>query len=457
MVGRGERHGPELATAFRWLSALIALPTVAYAGQPFFLSALGALKGRRLNMDVPISLAIILATGMSLYQTMRGSEQVYFDAAVSLLFFLLVGRFLDETLARACAGRGAKSAQPAKRHRHNHRARRHARPSAGACALPGRSAPGRDRRAGRRRRRGAGGEGTGRSKPDHRRDGAAHRAGVAHEIYAGTLNLTGPLEIEVRAADSATLLAEISRLMLAAEQGKARYRRLADRAAAIYAPAVHGLGLATFLGWLLIGASWQTALTYAIAVLIITCPCALALAVPAVQIAAASRLFRRRIIVKTADGLERIADTDMVVFDKTGTLTFGRPELIHDDRISDAYAGGCRRARRRKQPPLRSRNRCRGGEAVGARGAGARRGGAFQAAVSGALSPRVRNDLGRPSGAGSSSEGEDSEVWYRRDWMVPVCFRFDDSMQKRRGRSGRRAEAARLSACLAFRRPQGGG
>ena len=87
-----------LAALFRWLSALIALPTVAYAGQPFFVSALGALKGRRLNMDVPISLAILLATGMSLYQTMRGSEQVYFDAAVSLLFFLLVGRFLDETL-----------------------------------------------------------------------------------------------------------------------------------------------------------------------------------------------------------------------------------------------------------------------------------------------------------------------------------------------------------------------
>ena len=139
----------------------------------------------------------------------------------------------------------------------------------------------------------------------------------------------------MRAADSATLLAEIGRLMLAAEQGKARYRRLADRAAAIYAPAVHGLGLATFLGWLLAGASWQTALTYAIAVLIITCPCALALAVPAVQIAAASRLFRRRIIVKAADGLERIAETDMVVFDKTGTLTLGRPQLIEDERISD--------------------------------------------------------------------------------------------------------------------------
>ena len=96
--GEASDMDPALASAFRWVSALIALPTVAYAGQPFFVSALGALKGRRLNMDVPISLAILLATAMSLYQTLRGGQQVYFDAAVSLLFFLLVGRFLDETL-----------------------------------------------------------------------------------------------------------------------------------------------------------------------------------------------------------------------------------------------------------------------------------------------------------------------------------------------------------------------
>ena len=78
-----------------------------------------------------------------------------------------------------------------------------------------------------------------RSELDHRRDGACDRT-PGTQVYAGTLNLTRPLQIEVTAADSATLLAEISRLMLAAEQGKARYRRLADRAAQIYAPAVHG-------------------------------------------------------------------------------------------------------------------------------------------------------------------------------------------------------------------------
>ncbi|MGE5261594.1 MAG: heavy metal translocating P-type ATPase, partial [Actinomycetota bacterium] len=333
-AGEGGDMDPALVSMFHWLSALIALPTVAYAGQPFFTSALGALKGRRLNMDVPISLAILLATGMSLYQTMVGNPQVYFDAAVSLLFFLLVGRFLDESLrvrARSEAqnllslqGGIATLIEPDGAHRI----------VAGHALLPG------DRLlvATGERVAADGVVRAGKGEIDQSLiTGETAPVGVAPgaEIYAGTLNLGQPLEIEVTAADNATLLAEISRLMLAAEQGKARYRKLADRAAAIYAPAVHGLGLATFLGWMLVGASWQTALTYAISVLIITCPCALALAVPAVQIAAASRLFRQGIMVKAADGLERIAETDMVVFDKTGTLTIGKPQLLDAEMIPD--------------------------------------------------------------------------------------------------------------------------
>src|SRR5262249_28289884 len=89
---------PSVEALFHWLSALIALPAVAYAGGPFFRSAAQALRAGRLNMDVPISLGVALATAMSVFQTLRGSEQVYFDAAVTLLFFLLVGRFLDQRL-----------------------------------------------------------------------------------------------------------------------------------------------------------------------------------------------------------------------------------------------------------------------------------------------------------------------------------------------------------------------
>ena len=98
---------PSVQALFHWLSALIALPAIGYAGQPFFTSAAQALGSRRLNMDVPISLGVLLATAMSLYQTMRGSEQVYFDAAVTLLFFLLIGRYLDQHMRARASGAAA--------------------------------------------------------------------------------------------------------------------------------------------------------------------------------------------------------------------------------------------------------------------------------------------------------------------------------------------------------------
>ncbi|HYB06299.1 MAG TPA: heavy metal translocating P-type ATPase, partial [Methyloceanibacter sp.] len=332
--GRSGDMDPSLVALFCWLSALIALPTVVFAGQPFYASAFSALKARRLNMDVPISLAIILATAMSIYQTVRGNDQVYFDAAVTLLFFLLIGRYLDESLRVRARGEAQNLLSL----------------QSGIATLIEdggalRPVPAHALAPGDRMLIGAGervpadglvlnGAGeldqsliTGETTPSTVTPGA--------QVYAGTLNLGSALTVEVTAADSATLLAEIGRLMAAAEQGKARYRRLADRAAQIYAPAVHGLGAATFLGWLILGASWQTALTYAIAVLIITCPCALALAVPAVQIAAASRLFRQGIVIKAGDGLERVAEADVVVFDKTGTLTLGRPQLLNNAEITD--------------------------------------------------------------------------------------------------------------------------
>jgi P-type Cu2+ transporter len=426
-----------LATLFRWVAALIALPTVVYAGQPFFASALAALKGRRLNMDVPISLAIVLATGMSLYQTMRGSDQVYFDAAVSLLFFLLIGRFLDESLRVRARGEaqnllslqsgiatviepgGAQRALPAHALRPGDRllVATGERVAADGVVLVGTGQIDQSLITG---------------------ETAPLTVTAGQELYAGTLNLTKPLQIEVRAADSATLLAEISRLMLAAEQGKARYRRLADRAAAIYAPAVHGLGLATFLGWLLAGATWQTALTYAIAVLIITCPCALALAVPAVQIAAASRLFRRRIIVKAADGLERIAEADMVVFDKTGTLTLGRPELLDEETIPDtilAAASGLAAASR--HPYARAIV-----EAAEKRlGTVVLASGIEETPGEGLLrsSPEGGERLGSAAWCGVESGGEESEVWYRRGDSLPVRFRLTDRL---------RSDAAEVAGAL---------
>jgi len=317
---------PTVQSLFHWLSALIALPAVAYAGQPFFRSAGQALAAGRVNMDVPISLGVTLATLMSLYQTLCGSHQVYFDAAITLLFFLLVGRYLDQRMRVRAAGaaanllglRGTTATVVLADGTTSRLTARELAPgmrvltAAGErFAVDGRVVEGH-------------GEVdqsliTGETLP--------HRVAPGLIVYAGTVNLAGPIVSEVTTTYQSTLLAEISRLMSVAEQARGRYVRLADRAARLYAPAVHLLGASTFLGWLVAGHGWEPALSAAIAVLIITCPCALALAVPAVQVAATSRLFGRGILVKAPDGLERLAEIDTVVLDKTGTLTLGEPEL----------------------------------------------------------------------------------------------------------------------------------
>ena len=146
------------------------------------------------------------------------------------------------------------------------------------------------------------------------------------KVFSGSINLESPLTIKVTATGEATLLAECVRLIEAAEHGRGRFVALADRVARLYAPVVHIAALATFLVWWLgLGVSWTEALLIATSVLIITCPCALALAVPAVQVIATGRLFRSGILLKSPSALERLATADTIVFDKTGTLT--EPDL----------------------------------------------------------------------------------------------------------------------------------
>ena len=319
--GAAQNMGPATRGLMHWVSALIAMPAVAYAGMPFFRSAAGALRHGRTNMDVPISIGVVLVTGMSLWQTIAAGTQTYFDSAVTLLFFLLIGRVLDQRArgqARSAAeqllllrtsdvsviGNDGAITRVAQ-----------SRVSGGDLVHVG---------MGER----VGVDGvllsaaasldtslvTGETVPADAAEGAA--------IFAGTVNLGAAIRLRVSAVGDATLLAECVRLIEAAEQARGQFVVLADTVARWYAPVVHLCALATFLVWAaLLHRDWASSLMAAVAVLIVTCPCALALAVPVVQVIATSRLFRAGILLKSPTALERLAAVDTVVFDKTGTLT----------------------------------------------------------------------------------------------------------------------------------------
>ncbi|MBM3556251.1 MAG: copper-translocating P-type ATPase, partial [Alphaproteobacteria bacterium] len=329
-VWSGGEMGAATRDLLHWVSALVALPAIAYAGLPFFRSAWGALRAGRTNMDVPIAIGVVLASAMSLHEVTRSADHAYFDSAITLLFFLLAGRVLD----RKARGR----AHAAARHLLALDARAATRIEADGKARgvrPGDLREGDVLLTAAGERFAADGEViVGVSDIDTgpvSGESVPARAQPGDRVFAGTVNLGAPLRVRVTAVGEATLLAEIRRLMQAAESGRARLVALADRVARYYAPVVHVLALATLLGWLLIAdAYWADALKIAVAVLIVTCPCALGLAVPVVQVIASGRLFRRGILVKSATALERLAEVDTIVFDKTGTLTQGRLALAPD-------------------------------------------------------------------------------------------------------------------------------
>jgi P-type Cu2+ transporter len=214
-------------------------------------------------------------------------------------------------------------------------------------------------------------------------------------------------------------------LIEAGEQSRSLYVRLADKAAEVYVPLVHGAALLTAVVWLWIGADPRTAIMNACAVLIITCPCALGLAVPAVQIVATGQLFRRGILVKSGDALERLANVRHVAFDKTGVITLGQPKLINGAEIEpDDLAAAALLARASRHPLARALAREAGpGPAI--KGTQEIAGCGVEADWEG-----TRARLGRAAWCGApEASSEETELWFTRQGHAPLRFAFEDSVR----------------------------
>ena len=345
--------GAEDATRdlFHLISALIAGPAILYAGRIFYRSAWQAVSHGRANMDVPITLGVLLAYAISMFETFSHGAHAYFDASLTLLFFLLAGRTLDHMMREKArsAVRNLANLSPrgamviGEDGAHDFLSLDEIEPGMKIALAAGERTP----------VDGVVSEGAGDmdfSLVSGESDPV--RVAAGSEVPAGTLNLTGSLVRRASRAARDSFLAEMVSMMEAAESGRAGYRRIADRASSIYAPVVHVLALLTFFGWIATTGDWRQATLIAVSVLIITCPCALGLAVPVVQVIAAGRLFESGIMVKDGSAMERLAEADYAVFDKTGTLTGGKPVLVNRDDISDDNLSLAARIAQRSRHPL---------------------------------------------------------------------------------------------------------
>ena len=413
----GQELNSSTLTLMYWMAAIVATPCALFAGRPFFRSAWASLKRGKANMDVPISIGVILTLIVSFSETILGGKHAYFDAAVTLLFLLLIGRYLDHRLranARSAARDllalqtpvamrlvdGVEQGVPVAEVKVGDR----------LVVAPGDRVPV------------DGVVESGQSELDNALiTGETAMAPVAAgaRLHAGALNLSGRLVMTATARSEDSTLAAIARLMEAGAQTRSAYVRMADKAAALYVPVVHTAAALTFVGGWALGLGPREALLRAAAVLIVTCPCALGLAVPAVQIAASSRLFRKGVLVKSGAALERLAEVDHVVFDKTGVLTEGRPRLIDAPAHLVAMAAPLARASRH---PLAKALVAEAGvgpvaaDCVETAGQG----------VEGLIDGR-RARLGRAAFVGvTGGDARETELWFGFEGDVKIRFTFED-------------------------------
>jgi P-type Cu2+ transporter len=319
--------GAAMHNFMHFFSALIALPVIVFAARPFFSSAFKAIKSKRTNMDIAISVAIFLACVVSLIQTFKGAAHIYFDSALMLIFFLLIGRYLDFkarkktfNIAREFSLLSSNFARIIEDGKVRIIPSKEIYEGAVLLVAAG------DKIA-------ADGiiiEGeseidaaiiTGESLP--------RKASKGDKVFASTINISNAIKIKVLSSQQKSLISQISKIVEEVENKKNKYVNLADSLSRFYTPAVHILAFATFSFWYFFANnSLEFSILSAIAVLIITCPCALALAVPITQTLTISLLLKKGILVKNGEALEKIDDLEVFVFDKTGTLTLGKFELV---------------------------------------------------------------------------------------------------------------------------------
>jgi P-type Cu2+ transporter len=309
------------------LAAAIAFPAAAWAGRPFFVSAIRAVAAGRLNVDVPLSAGLVLALGLSLVQTLNHAVETSCESALMLLAFVLVGRLLEQaTLQRPQGGAGNLATVA------DVTVTRFVSDTELAEVPAGSVRPG-DLVLVRPGERIAvdGVVSDGRSEIDQglvTGETLPVSVGKDSAVYSGTLNVSGTLRIKVGAAERGALLNGVARPPGAAAR-EVRHAGHSDRIAGLYSPLVLAAALVTLVGWIASGADGQDAVMAAIAVLIMTYPAALGLAVSAVRVRAAGALSTAGVLLNSGEGIERLAGVDTILFDKTGTLTLPEPEVIN--------------------------------------------------------------------------------------------------------------------------------
>lgn len=418
-------YGPDMAHSTRQLffglAGAVAVPASLYAGQPFFRSAWRGLVARSVNMDIPISLAVLLALGLSIYQAGSHGAHTYFDAAVMLVFLLLIGRYLDFRLRDRARG--------AARHLLTLQSllvRRRTATGEMETVAAKEVAPGDQLLVATGDRIPVNGvvedHGTELDLSLVTGEILPQQVDVGSPVQAGTIVIGRAVTLRATAAVENSLVADLARLLEAGQQSRSTYVRLADRAAALYVPVVFSLSFLALIGWLVAGAPLSQAITNAIAVLIITCPCALGLAVPAVQIVATERLFKRGVFVKSGDALERLAEIDTAIFDKTGTLTEGMPVLLNAQSLPPGILERAARIARASRHPLARAIASAAGDGPAAAD--------VRETAGAGLETGTGHDVERLGSASWCGALErDYQLWYRRGMEPPIGFHLQDRLR----------------------------